>query len=145
MTSVDESDRGAAVWERQRRSRAEAQETIWFAQAILWLPLLTQSILLGVMLFAIAFRGLDVRASWPTSPWRGLLSLLFPVLYGLAGWWVGARDRRGVWLGIALFGWSLANALVYGHLLSYRAGYALVGLGLVVRAGRALGIPQLRP
>lgn len=143
LTSSDERGTESSVWERERRSRAKAADALRLAQLILWLPLLSQAIAFGLIVFTIVSRGADIRASWPTSSWSMLVALLFLILYALSGWWIGARQRRGVWLGIALFAWSLTTSLLHGHPLSVRAGYAVLGLAIVIRAGRALGVKQL--
>src|SRR4051812_7024664 len=129
MGISEERDPAATVWERQRRRRAEAKEAIWIAQVILWIPLAGPLIALVVLPFV--FHRPDVRASWQGSLWAGFVTLLFLVLYALAGWWVGARQSRGIWLGMALFGWSVVTAVLHGRLLSLRTGYAVLGLLIV--------------
>jgi len=124
-------------------ARYQADEAIWWAQLITWVPVADGVIGLIALLVAILSGGAVVRREGTGGAWSLAVALLFVCLYGLAGAWIGSRQARGVWLAIALFGWSLAANALHGHLLSLNALYDLLALSLIVRAGRAIGVRYL--
>jgi hypothetical protein len=76
--------------------------------------------------------------------WQPVLSAVFAVLYGIAGWRIGHRDPRGGWLALALFGWRLAADLWTGHLVTVGALYATIGILLIWRAAEPLRLRAAR-
>ena len=125
-------------------ARYQADEAIWWAQLITWLPVVNLVIGLVILLVTTISSGdAIVRRELTGGAWSLAIALFFVCLYGLAGAWIGSRQARGVWLAIALFGWSLAANALHGHLLSFNALYDLLALSLIVRAGRAFGVRYL--
>lgn len=121
-------------------ARFRADEAIWPAQVVTWLPMMSQVVALVVLLFAIIGGGFNVLHNLTTALASLLVILLFLCLYYLAGAWIGERRRRGIQLATALFAWSLVTSILTGHLLSLGVAYDVLALVLVIRAGRAIGV-----
>jgi hypothetical protein len=126
-----------------RLTRFQIDEVVWPAQLVTWLPLVSQAAGIGFLLFAMlgSRAALQVRA--PRVWWSPIVALLFLILHGLAGAWIGARQVRGIWLAIALFSFTLVSRVLHRHLLSFNTAYAVLALILIVRAGRAIGVRYL--
>jgi hypothetical protein len=56
-----------------------------------------------------------------------------------------AGAGTGTTLGLALFGYSLALQLWHGRLWSWSVAWSLLGIVLILRAGRALRLPFFVP
>lgn len=125
--------------------RFQFDESIWYAQIVTWLPLVSQAVGLGILLVAVIGGDQELRRAAAAGAWSMLGALLFMCLYGLAGTWIGERRARGIWLAIALFGWSLVTSVWQGQLFRFGVLYDVLALVLVVRAGRAIGVPYLAP
>lgn len=120
-------------------ARFQEDEAIWPAQVITWLPLVSYVVSFVVLLVTLVGLGIGLRQ--PAASLASVaVSLLYVCLYGLAGSWIGARQRRGVRLAIAIFTWSLIGLVLSGRLVSLGAAYDVVALILVIRAGRAMGM-----
>jgi hypothetical protein len=126
-------------------TRFQFDETIWYAQLVTWLPLVSQIVGLCILLFRLIGGAPGLRRAATAGAWSMLAAKLFMCLYGLAGWWIGERQARGVWLAIALFGWPLVALLSHGHVLRLGVLYDVLALVLVVRAGRVIGVRYLAP
>jgi hypothetical protein len=126
-------------------ARFQADETVWAAQVVTWLPLVSQAMSIGFLLFTLLTGGFALMR----HPWVVLLAavvpLLFLSLYGLAGAWIGAHESRGFWLAIALFTFSLVTDVLRGHFVSFDLVYSIVALIIVIRAGRSIGVRHLAP
>ena len=121
-------------------TRFRADEAIWPAQVVTWLPMMSQVVALTVLLFTIIGGGFHMRHNVGAALASLLVILLFLSLYYLAGAWIGERQRRGIQLATALFAWSLAADALFGRLITLGAAYDVLALVLVIRAGRAIGV-----
>lgn len=125
--------------------RFQFDETIWYAQLVTWLPLVSQAVGIGILLVMAIGGDVEFRRAAAAGAWSMLAALLFMCLYGLAGMWIGERRARGIWLAIALFAWSLIASVWQGQLLRFGVLYDVLALVLVMRAGRAIGVRYLAP
>jgi hypothetical protein len=110
-------------------------DSVWPAQLVLLLSA-------GIRLTALAVLAFKMMTRSSSEPLPGgvnaALALSFAVLALVASAWVGRRDVRGVWLGVALFGVPLVFAATQGRLVSFGAAYAIFCVILLLRAGRAI-------
>ena len=80
-------------------------------------------------------------SAFTEEPLRTGLTLLLLVLYIVAATLIGQRRALGGLIALALFASVLMEQAWRGRLLSFGTLWPLLGIVLVLRAGRALGFP----
>lgn len=71
--------------------------------------------------------------------WSAILSGLVTVLYLIAGWGMGRRERSAAVLALALFSWRVLGGFIGGHPLTISTVMGLLGIVVVLRAAKPLG------
>ena len=113
------------------------------AQMAAWIAGLLPVLALGYVFMEIALGHPQQRSSIQVSAIQATMAGVWLTLYGIAGYLIGERKVAGGVLGLALFGGTLALAAVRDGVLTLGVAYSLVGIVLIVRAGRALRLPLL--
>jgi hypothetical protein len=75
------------------------------------------------------------------NPLGVLLGFAWVGIYAVAGYLIGERRASGGVIGLALFAYSLVMSALTRRLVSWDAALAVVGIVLILRAGRALRLP----
>jgi hypothetical protein len=117
-----------------------AERRIYHAQLVTCLAVIPTAMGLASVLTATLFGGHTVLGPIPFHPLSFLVGLGVLLLFLLAWWLLGQRERTGGLLGGVLFAWMLATSLNPARRSYLEVAFALVGLVVVVRAW-----PVLRP
>jgi hypothetical protein len=111
------------------------------AQTIVWLACLGPLLGLVAAVVGLLFGNRALIAALAEHPIGVLLGVAWVGIYALAGYLIGERRAEGGVIGLILFAYALVQNAVYGRLLSLGAAFALLGIVLILRAGRALRLP----
>jgi hypothetical protein len=111
------------------------------AQTVVWLACLGPMLGVVVAVVATLFGNRTFVVAIGEHPLGVLLGFAWVGLYAVAGYLIGQRRAEGAMIGLAVFAYSLIQSVRYGHALSLPAGFALLGIALMVRAWPALEPP----
>jgi hypothetical protein len=123
---------------REMPEVVESDRRVQYAQIVTLLPpVLT---VLGLAWISISLTkigwwrlaGLDV--AW----WRFMASFVIAALYGFAAWRIGRRERIGGIIALTLFAGNIVTAALHGRIVTFWAGYSVLGIVLVLRAAEDL-------
>jgi hypothetical protein len=117
-----------------------AERRIYHAQLVTCIAVLPRAMGLASVLTATLFGGHTVLGLIPFHPLSFIVGLGVLLLFMLAWWLLGRRERAGGLLGGILFVWMLVASLDRAHRAYPELTFALLGLVVVVRAW-----PVLRP
>lgn len=115
------------------------------AQMIVWLSCLGPTVGLVMAIGSTFFGNRAFVTALAQNPLGVLLGLAWVGIYVLAGYLIGERRAAGGIIGLALFVYSLVQGALYGRLLSLPSLFAVLGIVLILRAGRALRLPFFPP
>ena len=125
--------------------RTDDEQRIATAQTFVWLSCAGSLYSLIVLLILSVAGHSDVGSQVIVHPLGVVLGLCLLALYLVTGSLIGARRTGGGLLGLALFGFALASHVWHGRLWSWPVAWSLLGIALILRAGRALRLPFVAP
>jgi hypothetical protein len=134
------------VSEASPESEATARR-VYHAQLITCLAVVPTFMAIASLVTAASLGDRDLRSLLALHPLAFLVSFAIAMLFVLAWWLVGRRQRAGVILALALFGWMLVSALKpsnSSHPSYFGVAFAVVGLVVAARAWPAMQRP-VRP
>lgn len=120
---------------------AENNRRVAAAQMILWVACLAPILVFVLVSMEIVLGHPERIADLDVSPAEAAVHVIWLALYGVAAYFVGARRPLGGILGLALFGRTVAVGVIDGRPLTLNVAFAVVGIALILRAGRALRLP----
>ena len=125
--------------------RNDAERRVVAAQIFLWLSCAGALYGLSVLVLLSLTGHRGVWSAFVDEPGRSFFTLALLVLYLASATLIGQRRAAGGFIALALFGSVFLEQAWRGQALSWSSGWAVVGIVLVLRAGRALGLPFSLP
>jgi hypothetical protein len=124
---------------------SEATERrVYHAQLITCLAVVPTFMALAGLVTGASLGDRDLRGMLASHPLAFIASFTIAMLFILAWWLLGRRQRAGVILAFVLFGWMLVSALTRSKQSYLGIAFALIGLVAAVRAWPAMERP-VRP
>ena len=125
--------------------RNDAQRRVFVAQLFVWLSCAgaLYGLSVNVLLSLTGHRA--VWSAFVDEPVRSFFTLFLLVLYLASATLIGQRRAAGGFIGLALFGSVLLEQAWRGQAISWSSAWAVLGIVLILRAGRALGLPFSAP
>ncbi|MEO8564610.1 MAG: hypothetical protein ABI601_21225 [bacterium] len=121
--------------------RSDRNPRVAIAQLFMWLS--CAGALYGLTVLALlSLTGHP--AAWSAfiaEPARSAFTLLVLALYIASATFIGQRRAAGGLIALTLFGSMLLEQAWRGQIVSLSSAWAVLGIVLILRAGRALGLP----
>jgi hypothetical protein len=111
------------------------------AQTVVWLACLGPLLGLVAAIVGVFFGNRIFLTAIAEHPFGVLLGVAWVGIYALAGYLIGERRAEGGVIGLILFAYGLVQSALLGRLFSFGAAFSLLGIVLILRAGRALRLP----
>ena len=111
------------------------------ARMVVWLACLGPALGLAAAIVGTLFGNRAFITALVERPLGVLIGIAWIGIYGLAGYLIGERRAAGGVMGLGLFVYGLVQSALHGRLLSLSSAFALLGIVLILRASRALGLP----
>jgi hypothetical protein len=105
---------------------------------VLWLACFGPLLVFAFFSMEIVFGHPDRLADFGTDPAEVAVNAMWLALYGVAAYLIGKRRLVGGLLGVALFGRTVVMGIVEHRALTLNVAYAVLGIALILRAGRLL-------
>lgn len=105
---------------------------------VLWLACFGPVLVFAFFSMEIVFGHPERLADFGADPGEIVLNAVWLALHGLAAYLIGKRRLLGGLLGIALFARTVVLGIVEHRALTLSVAYAVLGIVLILRAGRLL-------
>jgi uncharacterized membrane protein (GlpM family) len=119
----------------------ETERRIYHAQLITCLAVVPTFMGLASLFTGASMGNRELRALLLAHLLAVIAALAFGMLFVLAWWLMGRRQRAGVLLALALFGWMLVSDLTRFQQSYLGIAFAVVGLVVAARAWPAMQRP----